>query len=492
MERALGGPLAWLICVLVMALAGPAFAQDESDDDSDTSEVDEDDVDDTERGDDDDSDGDASDDDDDREEDAEEVDADDAAPTTDAEQAEADAAAKASPGKVEGDAVVAKKKAVDLLGWKDDDLTTILGEEESYPKLDLGAYVRGGGGFTYRPNALPAKNLEYGFNGRAGLRLDGAAHRMWKARIWLEFRAFSLPYVQSISVYDANNDGVGISLTTNNQTTTLIRVVQAVASFEPWDFLAVEAGVQRIPFTLQQQNKNTGTLFPNRSLSNNLFLNGSDVGALVRANFADGIFLTSLGVWNGNSLGLKIPYATPRGVVLSYRADVNPFGAFPFGDNGKDRGPFRLGVGAGLLWRPTTIFDTRTQTEPRTVQDVRWSASLRMTVRGFYAAAEYFRRHQIDNFTFRPQLSDGAYGQLAYYFTIADAVGLQPSGRVGFINVDQTFSPRLTGYVNAGLSFYPIAANPNAVRIWLAYIGERRFTEREDAHGGQAAVQISF
>jgi len=48
------------------------------------------------------------------------------------------------------------------------------------------------------------------------------------------------------------------------------------------------------------------------------------------------------------------------------------------------------------------------------------------------------------------------------------------------------------GYIDGGLSFYPIAADPNAVRIWLSYLGERRFTEQETAHGGQASVQISF
>ena len=47
-----------------------------------------------------------------------------------------------------------------------------------------------------------------------------------------------------------------------------------------------------------------------------------------------------------------------------------------------------------------------------------------MAWRGLFFAAEYFRRHQIDDFTFRPQLADGAYGQLAYYFVIADTLGL--------------------------------------------------------------------
>ena len=484
--------LAWLLCVLMLAWGSTASAQDddeeattdatEADDDEDDAEDDDAEGDDGEG---DDGERDAPD------EAADEDDVDDE-PTAEDAHPYAIVSAEVEDEKAEGDVAAASKSGVDVLGWRQDDLSTLLGEEESYPRLDLGAYVRGGVGFTVRPNALPADEIEYGFSGRAGLRVNGAAHRMWRARMWLEFRAYSLPYVESVDIFDPDNDGVGFSATPNDNVTTRVQVEQAVAAFVPWEFLSVEAGVQRIPFTLQQQSKNTATLFPNRALANNLFLSGSDVGALIRGNFADGIFLTSLGVWDGVSLGLGVPFATPRGVVLSYRADVNPFGAFPFGEGDKERGPFRLGIGGGVLWRPTTIFDARTGTEPRTVQDIRWSASLRMGWAGLFFAAEYFRRHQIDNFTFRPQLADGAYGQLAYYFVIADTIGLEPSFRAGFVNTDQTFDPRLTGYLDGGLSLYPVPSDPRLVRIWLTYLGERRFTEQETAHGGQAFVQVSF
>ena len=78
------------------------------------------------------------------------------------------------------------------------------------------------------------------------------------------------------------------------------------------------------------------------------------------------------------------------------------------------------------------------------------------------------------------------------YFVIADTLGLEPSFRVGFVNTDQTFDARLTGSIDGGLSLYPVPSDPRLVRIWLTYLGERRFTEQETAHGGQAFVQISF
>ena len=333
----------------MIACGGPAFAQDD-DDEVAAEDADGDDV----EAEDDRADTGAAENDDETEDETDVDPADPAPEPTLTAETETEADDEADGAKVAGDIATADKTGVDVLGWKQDDLSRLLGEGQGYPRLDLGAYVRGGIGFTVRPNALPADEITYGFDGRAGLRVNGAAHRMWRARMWLEFRAFSLPYVESLDVFDPDNDGVGFSATANDNVTTRVQMEQAVAAFVPWEFLSVEAGVQRIPFTLQQQSKNTATLFPNRALANNLFLNGSDVGAVVRGNFADGIFLTSLGVWDGVSLGLGVPFATPRGVVLSYRADVNPFGSFPFGEGDKERGPFRLGIGGGVLWRPTT------------------------------------------------------------------------------------------------------------------------------------------
>ncbi|MEZ4447388.1 MAG: porin [Polyangiaceae bacterium] len=386
------------------------------------------------------------------------------------------AAAKAAP-------------TTNVLGWRRDDLNSVLGGGDQYPQIDIGGYVRGGFAGVVRPAALPADQKVYGFTGRAGLRFDGAAHRMWRARLWLEFRLDAFKAVSKVEQFDIG--GTPVNKFTISDTAGIL-IEQAVASFVPWEPLAIEAGIQRIPFTLQQQSKNTATLFPSRSSANQVFFSGSDVGALIRGRFFDGIFYTSLGVWEGSSLGLNLADTTPRGVTLSYRADINPFGDFPFGEGDKERGPFRLGLGFGGIYRPTTIYDKSSRTEARTLNDLRVAGSLRMAWAGFFVAAEYFRRHQFDDFSYRPRVADGAYGQLAYYFPIADVLALEPSARAGFVNDDQTFDPRLTGYIDAGLSIYPIVEDPGAVRIWLTYLGERRFTEGEEAHGGTAELQVRF
>jgi len=200
-------------------------------------------------------------------------------------------------------------------------------------------------------------------------------------------------------------------------------------------------------------------------------------------------------VFNGTSLGLRRQNVEPRGITGAFRADVNPFGKFTHeGEGDPKRGPFRLGAGFGLMFTPATLFDSRTGTEPRSVYDLRFAASLRMAIRGAYLAAEYFRRQQVDDFSSRPEVADGAYAQVAVFIPLVDWFGLEPIFRAGFVADDQTFDPRLTGNIDAGFNLYPKADAdpPDQVKLTLLYLGERRFSESEEAHGGAISVLLKF
>jgi hypothetical protein len=268
---------------------------------------------------------------------------------------------------------------------------------------------------------------------------------------------------------------------------------EATVSFLPTSFLTMKAGAMRIPFTLQEQSSNTELTFPTRAEPNEVFQSGSDFGALVAAD-VKGIFLPSVGVFNGDSLGLGLRDTDERGVVISIRADVNPFGEFPFAEGDTGRGKFRLGLGYGMLIRPVTLYDADTGTESRSALELRFSGSLRMAVRGLYVVAEYFRRQRNDDFTSRADVADGAYAQVGFFFPIGHVLGLEPIARIGFVAVDQTFDPRLVGYLAAGVNVYPVvdAEDPDMVKVSLQYFGERRFTESEEAHGGAIDVQLAF
>ncbi len=357
--------------------------------------------------------------------------------------------------------------------------------DDRWSWMKLGAYFKPGFRFLFRPDALPRDRVDYSFRGVVGLVLDARPFKMWRARLDIVFSDEVLR-----AVTDVTEDGAVVQ----KQSVPGSILQDAYISFEPVRQFAATVGAMRIPFSLQAQSTNTELVFPNRSEPNRIFQSGSDFGAKVTGKFARGIVSGTLGVFNGDSLGLGIPFTDEQGVVFSGRADINPFGAFAFGEGDYQRGRFRLGVGGGMLARPITLFDQATGTEPRDAVELRFSASLRMAVRGLYVSAEYFRRQQSDSFSNRPDVADGAYAQLGVYFPIRNVIGLEPVARGGFVAFDQTFDPRLIGYLEAGVNVFPVLAaeSPDMVRIGLQYFGERRFTEAVEAHGGTVSVQLRF
>lgn len=362
------------------------------------------------------------------------------------------------------------------------------------PTVELSGYLGPGFGLRYRPEALPVDQLEHGFFGNAGLILQASPAEMWSGTVHLLFSTAVLQAVTGVKLFDYGGDGSVDGVALSWQQVPGVVMEEATVSFDPIRYVGAKAGAMRIPFTLQQQSSNTALMFPARSAPNEVFQSGADLGALVYGNIGDGHFTPSFGVFNGDSLGLTLQDIEARGVVLSARADVNPFGAFPFDEGDVGGGDFRLGLGFGLMYRPATLYDSRTGYELTRMQELRLAASVRMAVAGFYVGAEYLRRQQTDDFTSRPHVADGAYAQLSYFFRVVEAVALEPIARVGFVAKDETFDPRLTGWIDAGVSLYPAADadRPDRVRLSLQYLGERRFTEREEAHGASVAARLLF
>ncbi len=366
--------------------------------------------------------------------------------------------------------------------------------EDEFPRLKLGGHIRGGFGFRIRPEALPKDELDYGFFGIAGIAIDAWPFEMWRAKLHIELNPSAIETTTDLGLFDLEYDGEVDGLSWVTRRHDGLSIQEATAAFIPSELFQIKAGITRIPFSLQQQSKNTELMFSNRSHPNEKFLSGGDIGAIARGDFGDGLVRVSLGVFNGGSLGLRVADAVARGVVFAFRGDMNPFGPYEFGEGDPKRGPFRLGLGFGTMFWPSTLYDDNTGTEPRHAYDLRLAGSLRMAYRGVSLAAEYFRRQQTDDFSYRPEVADGAYAQLGWFILIADHYGLQPMVRAGFVAKDQMFDPRLVGYIDGGINFYPVAGGdePDKVKLTLQYLGERRFTEKVEAHGGALAVQIKF
>jgi hypothetical protein len=358
----------------------------------------------------------------------------------------------------------------------------------------VGGYLKPGVGLRYRPQALPKERFAYGFFGEATLDAHARPFKRWEAAVSVELSTKALQVVTDVAVFDLQGDGNLDGLQYATEAVPGVVLQEAEVSFAPHETVTIAAGVMRMPFTLAQQANQSDLMFASRAAPNEVFLSGADIGGKVTGKFFGGRLVPTIGVFNGDSLGSSIAETDARGLVLLARLDGNPLGGFEEGEGDYQRGTFRVGIGAGAMVRPATLYDSVTGSEPHKVLDVRVSASLRAAVRGFYFVAEYFRRQQSDDFSSRPELADGAYAQGGYFFRLVDRFGMEPVARGGFFARDQSFDARLTGFLDAGVNLLPAsdAERPDDVKVQLSYKGERHFSEREEAHGAVASLLLRF
>ncbi|MEJ7728430.1 MAG: porin [Polyangiaceae bacterium] len=361
--------------------------------------------------------------------------------------------------------------------------------------LTIGAHITPSFDFKVRPEALPRDGTEYGFRTVAGVVLRASPLPMWSGVLHVLFEVQVKEVVTDVSGVDANGDGA-LEGTESTRETLIVpgaRLEEAFITFQPLKQLAVRAGVMPIPFTLAQQTPITQRLFPNRPLPNDVFIAGSDIGALLLGDLAEGVLTASAGAFNGESLGLRLRGTDGRGIAMAARADVNPFGAFPVREGDEQRSAFRLGVGLGTVYRPQKLFDESSGYSTTVSHDVRLAASLRMAYAGIYLGLEYLRAQQTDTISDRPRLAEGAYVQASYFWLLRPTFAIAPVGRLGFTIEDEAVDDRTTASTELGLSFYPRAdaPQPDILKLTLNYIGERRF-EGEYAHGAEASMQLRF
>jgi len=342
-----------------------------------------------------------------------------------------------------------------------------------------------------RPDAPPADEFEHGFFADVGLTVEAKLFEIWSGTLEVAFDPEGLEAVTGVEVFDVE-DGVETEIAT--EIVSGVSVEEATVALDPWTFVGAKIGVMRIPLTLTQQAGNTALLFPSRAPPNEVFQSGPDLGALVYTSLWKKRIDGSFGVFSGESLGLDVEDAIARSVALSWRLDVSPFGAFAYDEGDPGVGPFRLGGGFGIVYRPAEVFDEASGEERITQDDVRLSAGLRMAVRGAYVAVEYLRRQQSDPLSSRPEIADGGFAQASFFFRVHPQVALEPIARLGFVADDQAFDPRLTGWTDAGVSLYPLAhrPKPDQLKISVLYMGARRFTVEEESHGAALATRFLF
>jgi hypothetical protein len=352
--------------------------------------------------------------------------------------------------------------------------------------VKTGGYVAPVFKAVYRPAARPIDQSRIGMDGsRAGLVFTGTVTPPWRFRVHLVIGADTFPALTSATPVDTDNNSTTDAIQTDSQEAMGNIVEEATATYQPIEQFDVRAGRMRIPFTSQSQSANTALMFPERAAPNEVFLRGTDLGGLLESNLFDGRILGSVGMFNGT--GSSISTGDQRGVLYTGRLDINPLGSFGFNETSEWQGPFRLGIGSGIVHNPYTAYDSSGYPTVR-VKDTRIAYSARLAFYGLYVSGEYLRRQQLDSMSSRPVWASGWYGQSGWHLPY----GLEPVFRMGEVVTDESFDPRKTFWLDAGLNFYPAlnATRPDRVKVTAHYLSENRMTEGERAQGFATMVQL--
>ncbi len=371
---------------------------------------------------------------------------------------------------------------------QDEDVAATPAADGGERSWNLSGYLQPQVGLTYRPSGLPRDRVEYGAAATAaGIEITGQPWEHWSYHVHLIVAGESQEVVTGVESVDSNGDGVPDDVSTDSAINPSLAVERAAITYQPLPLVGVVVGQMRIPFTVQEQSPQTSLMFPRRSGPNEVFLKGPDLGALAVLTLPGDRVRASLGAFNGS--GAPVGESEERGLVYSLRADLNPLGAFPFGEGDLERGRLRIGFGAGFLYYPARVYDASGYLGTR-IRDLRASASFRLAVRGLYLQTEVLRRQRTDSLSSRPVVATGAYGQGSWFLPIRAPIGLAPIARVGYSAEDQGFDPRNTLFLEAGITVYPRPDEPDDLKVIAQYLGERRLTEGEDAHGAILQLQL--
>jgi hypothetical protein len=377
--------------------------------------------------------------------------------------------------------------------------------------LTISGYVQPQYTYRVRQNARPRDQREFGAGAtRAGIIFSGEPLDRWTYTIHLVIGAQLVNNIWRVDAVDRDGDGFIDDIATRSELAPGIFMEELSVDYRPVDYalgdrtlvtLDLKLGQLRIPFTAANRSPNAALMFPRRSAPNNVFLFGTDLGGLATMGIYENRVEVSGGVFNGTGLAIgegtedtgAQPIALRRGALYAARVDLNPLGGFPFAEGDLGRGPFRFGVGGGLLYFPSRLFDEAGNDTRTRARDLRASASVRLAVRGLYLQGEFLRRQQTDSLSSLPFLATGAYGQGSFFFPVYKNLGMAPVGRFGWTRLDESFDPRNTHYAEGGLALYlGNDERPDVMRFLLQYLGEWRIDEDESAQGAALQVQLTF
>ena len=352
---------------------------------------------------------------------------------------------------------------------------------------EISGFVKPSLSLKYRPVAVPAEQIQVGFEEtKGGLRLEEEGRRL-DYHLYLYLTGETVTVLTRAIPLDTDNDGNADKIFTLSTSAAKNLLREAWVRWNFNEGVKLKLGRMAVPFTSQAQSPDTELMFPNRASPNAVFLGQRDIGALATLTPQSERVSLQGGVFNGT--GAAVGEVSQTGVLYAMRLDVHPLGPFSQVETGATQDPWKVGWGIGLVVRPYTVYDSSGYPSSGVV-DTRATTSFRLTGRNLHFLAEGLARYSTDTLTDRPLIDYGAFGQVGYY----TRSGVEPVFRLGWVSEDTTFSPQQIYWGEAGMNIHLPESNPEIkpARLGVHYTNEYRYTEQEMAHGASVQMLVYF
>lgn len=277
------------------------------------------------------------------------------------------------------------------------------------------------------------------------------------------------------------------------------KLEDAWANYKILDWLQLRGGQYKVPFNRQKITSSSKQMFVDRSLANDVFQLGRDIGVMVHAKPFNGLFEYNLAMMQG--AGINQTKNSNNQMLYATRLVVSPLGKF---DNYVESDieyhetpKFALGGGFTSNNGSKIFFDDAITTFSRDVNVKQATVDLIFKWRGFaFMGDGYWRRldaHSGESGFARNGINANGYTLQAGYFIPLPYVRkrLEFAGRFSSVNPDTDIPKNSKSEIGGGMNWYFNGEN-NKVQADIRHLTTKKKHPEEDVNNTEFRLQYQL
>jgi hypothetical protein len=265
-------------------------------------------------------------------------------------------------------------------------------------------------------------------------------------------------------------------------------LTDAYFDYVSYQYASIKAGQYYVPFNREQLTEPWRLQFIDRSIANDYFSLGRDLGVTLHKQFADGRFEYAFGVFNGN--GANTCANDNNKYLYALRLGVYPNGYMNYSQSSmEDPDEVMFGVGAGINFNTMTMMDMEDEEEfGYDTDNVSITGDMVLKYRGFsFETAYYFANADPDMEDMQDVDSQAFVVQSGYMFvpeTFEIAV------RYAFVTPDKDCDDHKFSEITAGWNYFFRMHNVKMQMDYSYLVTE--FPDSDDIKDNRVRMQFQY